>query len=97
MTHRLLLSLNIAFVCLYTVFIIATWGDRLTLGVCYAVGALVHYFLLVVFFAIAALAVDVFMKVVMVLRRWFPFYSLKALLVSWGKCFYVCCVIGMCT
>ena len=86
-----LLSLIIALVCLYTVFIIATWGDRLTLGVCYAVGALVHYFLLVVFFAMAALAVDLFMKLVIVLDipKFMKFYSFKALLVSWGKCFYV--------
>ena len=56
---------------------------------CAVVGGLLHYFLLVTFFLTAAEAVNLFVKLVVVLGA--PYfiknrYVLKAALISWSKC-----------
>ena len=53
--------------------------------ICAAVGFLLHYFFLVTFLNMAAEAVDLYMKLVIVLGRNIPHYALKASIISWGK------------
>ena len=82
---QLLLNLSFGLMGLYVVFIVAIQGSKLTTGVCAVVGFFVHFFLLVVFFAMAAEAVDLFMKLVIVLGPKIQKFTLKTILVSWGK------------
>ena len=70
---------------LYIAFIVAVQGNKITNGVCAVVGFFVHFFLLVVFFAMGAEAVDLFMKLVIVLGPKIQKFTLKTILVSWGK------------
>ena len=82
---QLLLNLSFALLGLYITFILAIRGSSLTVGLCAVVGALVHYFLLVVFFAMGAEAVDLFMKLVSVLGPKIERFITKTFLVSWSK------------
>ena len=89
---QLLMNLSFALLGLYITFILAVQGSRLTQAVCAVVGAFVHYFLLVVFFAMAAEAVDLFMKLVIVLGPKIQRFVVKTFIVSWSKCLYWCWV-----
>lgn len=82
---QLLMNLSFALLGLYVNFILAVQGSKLTTGLCAVVGAHVHYFLLVVFFAMGAEAVDLFMKLVIVLGPKIQKFVLKTILVSWSK------------
>ena len=82
---QLLLNLSFGLLGLYITFILAIRGSSLTVGLCAVVGALVHYFLLVVFFAMGAEAVDLFMKLVIVLGPKIQKFVLKTFLVSWSE------------
>ena len=52
---------------------------------CVAAGALVHYFLLVTFFVMAAEAIHLYIHLVLVIGFHIHHYVLKSMLVAWSK------------
>ena len=52
---------------------------------CAIVGAMLHYFFLATFMIMAAQAVDLYYKLVVVIRGKIDFYVLKATLLCWSK------------
>lgn len=82
---QLLLNLSFGLLGLYVIFIVATQGTKVTEPGCAVVGFFVHYFLLVVFFAMGAEAVDLFMKLVIVLGPKIEKFTIKTIVVSWSE------------
>ena len=83
--NQLLVNLCFALLGLYLTFFLAAQGSKITTFVCAVVGALLHYFLLVVFFVMAAEAIDLFIKLVIVLGSTIQHYLKKAVIIAWGK------------
>ena len=81
---QLLLSLCCALLGLYIFFIFAIHSTAVT-ELCMLVAALLQYFFLVTFMAMAAEAINLYMKLVVVLGSKISRYSLKAAIVCWGK------------
>ena len=52
---------------------------------CSMTAVLLQYFFLVIFLLMAALAVDLYLKLVIVLGRKISYYVYKATIVSWSK------------
>lgn len=84
---QLLISLSLSLIGLYITFIAAIYGTKV-IQICAAVGFLLHYFFLVTFLNMAAEAVNLYMKLVIVLGKNIPHYALKASIISWGKIYY---------
>lgn len=83
--HGILL-LNVCFALLgvYISFILAGHVSQVP-PLCALVSLLLHYFLLVTFLIMSAEAVNLYMKLVVVLGNQIAYYSLKATVTCWGK------------
>ena len=81
---QLLLNLCFALLGLYLTFIMAIHSPPVP-GLCAAVGALLHYFFLVTFMVMAAEAISLYAKLVVVLGSKIDSFVLKSCLVSWGE------------
>ena len=87
---QLLLNLCFGLLGIYIMFIIClVVAGRDLDELCAVAGGLLHYFLLATFFLMAAEAINLYTKLVVVLGV--PFiiknrYVLKAALISWSKC-----------
>ena len=81
---QLLLNLCFALLGLYIFFILAIHTTAVT-GLCMLVAALLQYFFLVTFMAMAAEAINLYMKLVVVLGSKISYYCLKSVVVCWGK------------
>ena len=88
---QLLMHLSFGLLGIYVMFIICFLmaDDKVPDALCAIAGGLLHYFLLVTFFLMAAEAINLYTKLVIVLgvpsvikNR----YVLKAGLISWSKC-----------
>ena len=82
---QLLLNLCFALMGLYITFIIAVHSKGIP-GLCAVVGAVLQYFFLVTFMVMAAEAIHLYIKLVIVLGSKIQHYILKATILSWGKC-----------
>ena len=76
------MNLCFALLGLYIVFILALHGTAVP-GLCAVFSALLQYFLLVTFFVMAAEALNLYIKLVIVLGKGIQKYVIKATLVSW--------------
>ncbi len=82
----MLINLCLALLGLYIVFLVA--GRVTSISVlCGIVAALLHYFVLVFFGWTAAEAVNLYMKLVVVLGKGTKYYVFKAALIVWCKLF----------
>ena len=81
---QLLLNLCFALLGLYFFFILAIHSTVVT-ELCMLVAALLQYFFLVSFMAMAAEAINLYMKLVVVLGSKISYYALKAAIVCWGE------------
>lgn len=83
---KLLLNLCFALIGLYSMFIMA-YHSTTVIPLCAVAGGLLHYFMLVMFAVMAAEAINLYIKLVVVLG-WHAVqrhYVLKATLVCWSK------------
>lgn len=80
---QLLLNVCLALSGLYTLFLLAFYSTSVP-AVCVLVSALMQYFFLVTFIAMAAEAINLYLKLVVVLGKRIHNYVLKAAIVSWG-------------
>ena len=78
-----MLNLCFALLGLYLTFIMAIHITPVP-GLCAAVGAVLHYFFLVTFMVMAAEAINLYIKLVVVLGTTIEHYSLKAAITCWG-------------
>ena len=76
---QLLINLCFALMGLYITFIFAV-HSRTVIGLCAVSAAVLQYFFLVTFMLMAAEAINLYMKLVVVLGSNIPHYVLKALL-----------------
>ena len=91
---RLLMNLCFALLGVYVTFIFALQGAAVP-GLCSAFAALLHYFLLVTFIAMAVEALNLYIKLVIVLGGGIRHYVWKAVMVSWSEqIVYICTVVG---
>ena len=81
---QLLLNLCFALLGLYMTFIMAIHSPPVP-GLCAAVGALQQYFFLVTFMLMAAEAISLYTKLVVVLGSITDNFVQKSLIVSWGE------------
>ena len=81
---QLLINLCLALIGLYVTFIFAIHSTPV-IGLCAFVAAALQYFFLVSFMIMAAEAISLYMKLVVVLGRNIPHFVMKATLISWGK------------
>lgn len=79
---KLLLSFCFALLGLYISFILALHGTDVP-AVCAIISAILQYFLLVTFFVMASEAINLYMKLVIVLGKGISRYFLKATLIAW--------------
>ena len=89
---QLLLLLCFAFLGIYLAYIFAYFATPVP-GLCAVAGALVHYTLLVTFVTMAAEAIYIFLKIVIVFTS-VDRYVAKAGIVAWREfiCYYFKCV-----
>ena len=87
-TGKLIINLCIALIGLYITFIAAVHSKD-SIGMCSFVGAILHYFFLVTFLAMAIQAVDLYIKLVIVLGRRINYFVIKGVIVCWGKTHFV--------
>ena len=80
---QLLLNLCFGLLGLYLLFIVAIHSTAVT-ALCMLVSALLQYFFLVSFMAMAVEAIHLYMKLVLVLGSVIPHYPLKATITCWG-------------
>ena len=81
---QLLLNLCFALLGLYLSFIVALHSKN-TNGFCAFIGAVLQYFFLVTFTLMAAEAINLYIKLVIVLGRKIDHFVVKATVVSWSK------------
>ena len=81
---QLLINLCFALMGLYITFIVAVHSRTVT-GLCALSAAVLQYFFLVTFMLMAAEAINLYMKLVVVLGSNIPHYVLKATIISWCK------------
>ena len=86
---QLLINLSFALLGLYVTFMFAAQGTRLSVPFCGIIGVLLHYFFLVVLFAMAAEAIDLFVKLVIVLGPKIHNYTIKATVTAWSEFNYI--------
>ena len=82
---QLLLNLCLALLGLYVAFIFSVHSSGVVV-LCTIVSVVLHYFMLVVFMVMAAEAIHLYMKLVVVLGRKISHYVFKATIVCWSKC-----------
>ena len=82
---QLLLNLCLALLGLYVAFIFSVHSSDVV-PLCTIVSVVLHYFMLVVFMVMAAEAIHLYMKLVVVLGRKISHYVIKATIVCWSKC-----------
>ena len=100
---QMLINLCCALIGLYITFIIAQHSSFSRI-LCIIVAALLQYFFLVVFMLMASEAVNLYLKLVIILGSKVPHFTLKATVVSWGKQYtlifvsekYYCIIIHSC-
>ena len=80
---QLLLNLCFALLGLYLTFIMSIHSPPVP-GLCAAVGALLQYFFLVTFMVMVAEAINLYIKLVVVLGTTIHQYVLKATITCWG-------------
>ena len=80
---QLLLNLCFALLGLYLLFIFAIHSTAVT-ALCMLVAALLQYFFLVSFMAMAAEAINLYIKLVLVMGSAISHYVLKAAITCWG-------------
>ena len=78
----MLLNLCFSLLGLYISFILALHGTPVP-ALCAIFSVMLHYFLLVTFFVMASEAINLYMKLVVVLGKGIQRYFIKATLVSW--------------
>ena len=81
---KLLLNLSCALLGLYVMFIVALFATSVDI-LCVLVSALLHYFLLACFLAMASEAVVLYIELVQVFAEGKKRLALKAILVTWSK------------
>ena len=81
---RLLMNLCFALLGMYLSFIFSLHGTPVP-GLCAVFSALLHYFLLVTFMAMGAEALNLYIKLVIVLGKGIENYVWKAVIVSWSE------------
>ena len=81
---QLLLNLCLALLGLYVAFIFSVHSSGVVV-LCTIVSVVLHYFMLVVFMVMAAEAVNLYMKLVVVLGHTISHYVFKATIICWGK------------
>ena len=81
---QLLLNLCLALLGLYVAFIFSVHSSAVVV-LCTIVSVVLHYFMLVVFMVMAAEAVNLYMKLVVVLGHTISHYVFKATIICWGK------------
>ena len=81
---QLLVNLCFALMGLYITFIFAIHSRTVT-GLCAVSAAVLQYFFLVTFLLMAAEAINLYMKLVIVLGANIPHFVLKATIISWCK------------
>ena len=81
---QLLLNLCTALLGLYVAFIFSVHSSDVV-PLCTIVSVVLHYFMLVVFMVMAAEAVNLYMKLVVVLGHSISHYVFKATIICWGK------------
>ena len=81
---QLLLNLCLALLGLYVAFIFSVHSSGVVV-LCTIVSVVLHYFMLVVFMVMAAEAIHLYMKLVVVLGRTISRYVFKATIICWGK------------
>ena len=81
---QLLINLSFSLMGLYLAFILAVHSTTVTI-LCAVTGAVLQYFFLVTFMLMASEAINLYMKLVVVLGKKIHHFVLKATLVSWCK------------
>ena len=81
---QLLLMLCFALLGLYIVFIVAGYVSKVA-QLCVIISGLVQYFMLVTFLAMLAEAINLYMKLVVVLGSQISHYVVKAYIVCWRE------------
>lgn len=80
----MLLNLCFGLMGLYLTFVLAIHSSA-TPALCALVAALLQYFLLVVFLASACQAINLYMKLVIVVGRTISNFALKSTIATWGE------------
>ena len=81
---QLLLNLCVALLGLYIFFIFSIHSSSVP-ALCAIVSIMLHYFMLVVFMVMAAEAVNLYLKLVVVLGHNISHYVIKVTVICWGK------------
>ena len=81
---QLLLNLCVALLGLYISFIFSILSSSVP-PLCAIVSIALHYFMLVVFMVMAAEAVNLYMKLVIVFGQCISHYVIKVTVICWGK------------
>ena len=81
---QLLLNLCAGLLGLYITFIFAVHSSSVP-PLCAIVSIMLQYFMLVVFMIMAAEAINLYLKLVVVLGYTITHYSMKAAVICWGK------------
>ena len=81
---QLLLMLCFALLGLYIVFIVAGFVSEVV-QLCVIISGLIQYFMLVTFLAMLAEAINLYMKLVVVLGNLIDNYVIKAYIVCWSE------------
>ncbi|KAL7848523.1 hypothetical protein AOLI_G00232410 [Acnodon oligacanthus] len=91
---QILLNLSIALLGLNLVFLTNSWFSAFAVyGLCVAVAAAQHYFLLASFSWMLLEAVNMYFALVKVFNVYVPSYILKFCIVGWGAPLVICCLV----
>ena len=80
----MVLNMSVALICHYTTLNLVYVETNIKVPLCFVIRMLSDYFVLVYGFLIAAEAVNMFVKVVLVFRN-IDHFPLKASLIAWSK------------
>ncbi|XP_075875951.1 adhesion G-protein coupled receptor G4-like [Nelusetta ayraudi] len=93
---QILLNLSLALLGLNLVFLVNSWLSSWGVwGLCAAVAAALHYFLLASFTWMGLEAVHMYFALVKVFNVYVPSYILKFCVVGWGVPLLICCLVFM--
>lgn len=85
---KILMNLSTALLCLNLVFLLDGWVASFDVeGLCIAIAALLHYFLLATFTWMGLEAVHMYIALVKVFNTYIRRYILKFCIIGWGKCY----------
>ncbi|XP_075342884.1 adhesion G-protein coupled receptor G4 [Odontesthes bonariensis] len=91
---QILINLSLALLCLNLVFLVNSWLSSWGLhGLCVAVAATLHYFLLASFTWMGLEAVNMYFALVKVFNVYVPSYILKFCAVGWGIPLGICILV----